>query len=139
MVIYSQKQIVFNASNFDFILHLCRTISFANGIFCISLTSQILSQTSGLYYKHITIVNDDSNFTNKWRHSLVWRSSDARVVIYDCNLFIIQATVFYSNLRLGKYETRLKVSSTSIQTKKSQLFGAPLLDKTNIRQGWKSF
>ena len=49
-----------------------------------------------MYCKHITTVNDDittvnddpSN-VNKWRVSL---TDDTRVVIYDRNLFILQAT-----------------------------------------------
>ncbi len=43
----------------------------------------------GLYYKHITIVNDDSSIINWWHLSLTY---DARVVFYDINMFIIQAT-----------------------------------------------
>jgi hypothetical protein len=35
----------------------------------------------GLYYKHVTIVNDDSTLIG-----------EARVVIYDGNMFKIQAT-----------------------------------------------
>jgi len=35
---------------------------------------------SGLYYKHITIVNDDSRVINKLETSL---TDDARVIIYD--------------------------------------------------------
>jgi len=42
----------------------------------------------GLYY-YITIVNDDSSIGNKWWMS---RSDDTRVIIYDCNMFIVQAT-----------------------------------------------
>ncbi len=45
--------------------------------------------TSGLYYKHVTIVNDDSSIISKWSFKL---SDDPRVVIYDCHTFIIQAT-----------------------------------------------
>ena len=51
----------------------------------------ILEITSGLYYKTITIVNDDSRFINKLETSL---NDDARVVIYDRHMFIVQATVF---------------------------------------------
>ncbi len=32
--------------------------------------------TSGLYYKHVTIINDTSSSVNKWRHNLerhFWR------------------------------------------------------------------
>jgi hypothetical protein len=35
------------------------------------------------------IVNDDSSIINEWRVSL---TDDTRVVIYDRNMFIIQAT-----------------------------------------------
>jgi hypothetical protein len=43
----------------------------------------------GLHYKPITIVNDDSRVINKLETSL---TDDARVVIYDHHLFIVQAT-----------------------------------------------
>ncbi len=43
----------------------------------------------GLYYKPITIVNDDSKVINKLETSL---TDNARVVIYDRHLFIVQAT-----------------------------------------------
>jgi hypothetical protein len=42
-----------------------------------------------LYYKHVTIVNYASNGVNKFNASLI---DDARVVIYDRHLFIVQAT-----------------------------------------------
>jgi hypothetical protein len=44
---------------------------------------------SGLYYKHITIINDDSSVISKWLSPLI---DDARVVIYDRNVFIIHAS-----------------------------------------------
>jgi hypothetical protein len=43
-----------------------------------------------LYYKPITIVNDDSNIVNKLETSLI---DDARVIIHDCQMFIVQANV----------------------------------------------
>jgi hypothetical protein len=43
----------------------------------------------GLYYKHITIVNDDSSIVNKLETSLI---DDATVIIYDCHMFMVQAT-----------------------------------------------
>jgi len=46
--------------------------------------------TCGLYYKPITIVNDDSSIVNKLETSL---TDDARVIIYDHHMFIVQATV----------------------------------------------
>jgi hypothetical protein len=43
----------------------------------------------GLYYKHITIVIDDSSIINKWRVSL---TDDIRVIIYGYNMLIMQIT-----------------------------------------------
>ncbi len=43
---------------------------------------------NGLYYKPIMIVNNDSSIINKLENSLI---DDARVVIYDCHRFIVQA------------------------------------------------
>ncbi len=43
----------------------------------------------GLYYKRMTIVNDDSRVVNKLEASLI---GDARVVVYDHHMFIVQAT-----------------------------------------------
>ncbi len=44
---------------------------------------------SGLYYKHVTIINDDSSIINKWRVSL---TDDTTVAIYYCNMFVMPAT-----------------------------------------------
>ncbi len=44
---------------------------------------------SGLYYKHIMIIIDDSSAVNKCEASL---TDDARVIIYDRHMFIVQAT-----------------------------------------------
>jgi hypothetical protein len=48
-----------------------------------------MTHFSGLYYKLMTIVNDDSRVVNKLEASLI---DDARVVIYDRHMFIVQAT-----------------------------------------------
>jgi hypothetical protein len=45
--------------------------------------------TSGLYYKPNLIVNDDSRVANKLEASL---TDDARVVIYNRHMFIVQPT-----------------------------------------------
>ncbi len=42
---------------------------------------------SGLYYEHITIVNDDSSIISMWQVSI---TDDTRVIIYDRHMFIIQ-------------------------------------------------
>jgi hypothetical protein len=52
--------------------------------------------TSGLYYKPTTIVNEDSRVYNKIKTSL---TDDARAVIYDHHMFIVQATVYFVLLR----------------------------------------
>jgi hypothetical protein len=46
-----------------------------------------LQQTSVLYHKPIMIVNDDSRVVNKLETSL---TDNARVIIYDCHMFIVQ-------------------------------------------------
>ncbi len=43
----------------------------------------------GLYYKPITIVNDDSSIINKLEISLI---DDARVIIYNRQKFKVQAS-----------------------------------------------
>ncbi len=48
-----------------------------------------MSVTSGLYYKPMMIVNDDSRVVTKLETSL---TDDARVIIYDCHMFLVQAT-----------------------------------------------
>jgi hypothetical protein len=50
---------------------------------------------SGLYYKPMMIVNDDSRVINKLEAS---HTDNERVIIYDCHMFIVQATVQYCPL-----------------------------------------
>ncbi len=45
--------------------------------------------SSGLYYKPIMTINDESSIINKLEISLI---DDARVVNYDCHMFIVKAT-----------------------------------------------
>jgi len=47
------------------------------------------SLVCGLYYKQVTIVNYASSGVNKLKAAL---NDDARVVIYDHHMFIVQAT-----------------------------------------------
>ncbi len=53
-------------------------------------TLSIPSAICGLYYKHVQIVNYASSGVNELKTSL---NDDARVVIYDRHMFIVQATV----------------------------------------------
>jgi hypothetical protein len=48
-----------------------------------------MKKVSALYYKPMTIINDDSRVITKLETSL---TDDARVVIYDCLMFIVQVT-----------------------------------------------
>ncbi len=54
---------------------------------------------SGLYYKPVTIVNDDSSIINKLETS---RTNDVRVIIYDRGMFIVQATGSSENIHLDQ-------------------------------------
>ncbi len=58
------------------------------GHFCKTFTA--VTTISGLYYKPMTIVNDDSRVVNKLEATLI---DNARVAIYDRHMFIVQATV----------------------------------------------
>ncbi len=49
----------------------------------------------GLYYKHVTVKNYASSGVSKLKASL---NDDARVVIYDPHMFIVQATDWDINL-----------------------------------------
>ncbi len=51
--------------------------------------NMVHAKPCGLYYKPITIVNDTSRVINKLKTSL---TGNVRVVIYDCHMFIEQAT-----------------------------------------------
>ncbi len=47
--------------------------------------------SSGLYYKHVMIVNYASSSVNKLKASL---NDDARFILYDRHMFIVQATAY---------------------------------------------
>jgi hypothetical protein len=51
--------------------------------------SQYPKSICGLYYKHVTIITYASSGVNKLKASL---NDDARVIIYDRHMFIVQAT-----------------------------------------------
>ncbi len=58
-------------------------------------------------YKHVMVVNDDSSVISKWSFKL---SDDPRVIIYNRQRFMIQATVPIRTQKLnnngpGKYLT----------------------------------
>jgi hypothetical protein len=49
----------------------------------------LIKSSSGLCFKPMTIVNEDSWVVNKLETSL---TDDARVIIYNCHMFIVQVT-----------------------------------------------
>ncbi len=53
------------------------------------LNLAVTAATSGLYYKSLTIVNDNSRVVNKLEASL---TDDTRVIIYDHQMFLVEAT-----------------------------------------------
>ncbi len=53
------------------------------------MVTSVGQNISGLYYKHMTIINYTSSDINKLRASI---NDDARVVIYNLHMFIVQAT-----------------------------------------------
>jgi hypothetical protein len=65
---------------------------------------------SGLYYKPMTIINDNFKVIHKLKASL---TDDARVVIYDRQMFIVQAT----GQNLGRvFSYRHERESTQLST-----------------------
>jgi hypothetical protein len=52
--------------------------------------TMVTLRTSGLYYKHVTIINDTSSGVNKLKASLI---DTAKGVIDDRHMLIVQATV----------------------------------------------
>ncbi len=49
--------------------------------------------TSGLYYKPMTIINDNARVINMLEASL---TDDARVIVYDHHMFIVQAPAVFA-------------------------------------------
>jgi hypothetical protein len=59
-------------------------------MFFVAILLQInCNDYSCLYYKPMTSATDDSRVINKLETSLI---DDARFIIYDCHMFIVQAT-----------------------------------------------
>jgi hypothetical protein len=66
------------------------------------------SRYCDLYYKPMTIVNDDSRVINKLEASL---TDDTKVIIYDHHMFIVQAT----DLRVNESKTHLEEKKKKIK------------------------
>jgi hypothetical protein len=64
--------------------------------------------SSGLYYKHVAIVNYASSGVNKHRASL---NDDARVIIYDHHMFIVQDTAYCCPLSVTKKKMLYKIGT----------------------------
>jgi hypothetical protein len=69
-------------------------------------------QTSGLNYKHLMIVNDDSSIVIKWSSKLI---NAARGVIYDRHMFLVQATELVLSFQsVAIASTNVLMSNTDI-------------------------
>ncbi len=55
------------------------------------------SRSNGLYCKPVMIVNDDSRVINTLETSL---TDEARVVIFNCRMFIVKDTDLRQNLKM---------------------------------------
>jgi hypothetical protein len=55
----------------------------------LQLIPSLLNVSCGLYYEHMTIINDDSSVVIKWSSKLI---DAAWGIIYDRHMLIIQAT-----------------------------------------------
>ncbi len=62
-----------------------------------------IAPTNCLYYKHVTVVNDDSSVISKWSFKLI---DDPRVVIYNHHRFILQAT---TNIELALNDSKIQI------------------------------
>ncbi len=60
----------------------------------------------GFYYKHTTIINDDSSIVNKLETSFIY---DVRVIIYDCHMFIAQGTVLHGFETISDFQSEVIV------------------------------
>jgi hypothetical protein len=69
--------------------HFCTCTMYHKQSLLKASSNNLHNETSGLYYKHMTIVNYASSFVNKLK---TLHTDDARVVIYDRRVFIVQAT-----------------------------------------------
>jgi hypothetical protein len=85
------QQLLSVKTHLSFRRHRASTPSGAQVTYTLSVTvnAALVATTSALYYKHITIGIDDSSVIIKRQVSLV---DKAGVVIYNRNMFIIQAT-----------------------------------------------
>ncbi len=72
--------------------------------------------TSRLYYKPTMIINDDSGVVNKLEASL---TDDARVIIYDHHMFIVQATAYYAE-QYKDYHSRPKKTPNVVKATNSE-------------------
>ncbi len=72
------------------VMNLHTTKAAGKNKFCSKKLSLNITQlTCGLYYKHMTIINDDSSNIIKWSSKLI---DAARGIIYDRHMFIVKAT-----------------------------------------------
>ncbi len=92
----SRKLAIFPTKNWD-IHQICfristeilSKVSTSSAKIIFFIIENFKEKTCGLYYKPMTIVNDDTMVVNKLEASI---TDETRVVIYDHHMFIVQAT-----------------------------------------------
>jgi len=87
-----------------------------------------------LYYKPISIVNDDSGIVNELETSLI---GDARVVIYDRHMFTVQATGVLVHGSPFKPSLLRPGACTKVELLKSASLRWVLVLLASNRLGWK--
>ncbi len=81
----------------------------------------------GLYYKPMKIVNDDSRVVNKLEAS---PADDARVVIYNCHMFIVQVT---GKVRLNFYLAKPASGHVSLVKHHGQLDHTSIIEQYALK------
>jgi hypothetical protein len=76
-----------------------------------SLLHKVVNQSCALYYKPITIVNDDSRVINKFEASF---TDDARVTNYNRHMFIVHVTDMLTDVKKDFFLTHRVIENKFI-------------------------
>jgi hypothetical protein len=87
----------------------------------INLNKKFWRKTCGLYFKHVTIVNDASSSVKKLKASL---NDAARGIIYERHMFIVQATEQIEKLKIAAAMNEMTNRNTHARQKLAQWKGS---------------
>ncbi len=76
------------------------------------ITTLSRTTTSGLYYKHVMIINDDSSIVSK----CCFKLDDPRVINYDRHWFKIQATGHHTKEEFNTQHNNTKQNDSQLNT-----------------------